>query len=255
MQIYRFICSYYVIILSVQYQWHRKWLVDAFSFRKACGDPQGGNGRDSQSQWAFWPSSWSSTQSCHLSQPLSANPDLLFLFSVHLVFLRVQAFVPSCCFLLTEILQTSLICSPSCLVVYTSWHPPSSSLSHALLSTVGLKDYYYILLSCISSALDSITSPELDVVHKPLKQIFFQLLGHLHLVLSPSNIQHMKCCCFQSHFPTSLRCLLLICCICYPFIKIYGFNMDRSTWGCMCTDRTEITMQCTTLLHYWLMVF
>lgn len=146
MQIYRFICSYYVIILSVQYQWHRKWLMDAFSFRKACGEPQGGNGRDIQSQWAFWPSTWSSTQSCHLSQPLSANPDLLFLFSVHLVFLRVQAFVPSCRFLSTEILQTSLICSPSCLVVHASWHPPSSSLSHALLSTMGLKVVMIIII-------------------------------------------------------------------------------------------------------------
>lgn len=51
MQIYRFISSYNVIILSVQYQWHRKWLMDAFGFIKACGDPQGGNGRDIQSQW------------------------------------------------------------------------------------------------------------------------------------------------------------------------------------------------------------
>lgn len=49
------------------------------------------------------------------------------------------------------------------------WRPPSSSLSHALLSTMGVKAYsrynhYYILLCCISSALDSITSSELEVV-------------------------------------------------------------------------------------------
>lgn len=132
-----------LIILSVQYQWHRKWLMDAFGFRKACGYPQGGNRRDIQSQWACWPSSWSSTQSCHPSQPLDyqagLNPDLLFLFSVHLVFLRVQAFVPCCSFLSTETLQISLICSTSCLAIHAGWRPPSKSLSHTLLSTMGVK--------------------------------------------------------------------------------------------------------------------
>lgn len=173
MQIYRFICSYYVIILYVQYQWHRKWLMDAFGFRKACGDPQGGNGRGIQSQWAFWPSSWSSTQSCHLSQPFQAglNPDLLFLFSVHMVFLRVQAYVPYCSFLsnLSHLLHILSSCSGR----LTSSIQPIISCSPLHHGPESRYDYYYILLSCISSALDSITSSELDVVPKPLKQIFF----------------------------------------------------------------------------------
>lgn len=139
MQIYKFICSY-IIILSVQYQWHNKWLMDAFGFRKACGDPQGGNGRDIQSQWDSWPSSSSSKRSCHPSQPL----DYGWFKSGSFFLVLCPLGSTSCLFMQVDILHPTL------------W---------LLL--------YAVLLCCISSALDSITSSELDVVPKPLKQTFF----------------------------------------------------------------------------------